>query len=395
MAANLRTLAIYVDYQKAYDRVWHAALLIKLERIGMPLDLLKVINSWLKDRKAYVVFGEKTSKILKINIGLPQGSSLSPYLFIVFHCDLINCIDAHSGHLFADDVSILISPPIIKNLAPMIQYLEKEGTRICILIHCRMEIQHSASPSSPNNVLLNSEPTPGAQSLTNSEQIPGSQSLTSSEQIPGVQCVRKSEDTSRGNLFENSKQIRSDQLLIDSHLVPRGELFKKSEQIPGAQSLTKSEQILGSKPSNTSTSIYKAPSPSIGYLSSDFEPVEAVILLEVPNNCLANNIVPTFNEQIIPKIDLSLTVYKFISPVGSSHITEDFSINDVKIATHVDSTTKKDCKFIPSTYASSSTDMIVNQQFERLDDQVKVFRINIVTCLALNKNILFFILIDV
>jgi hypothetical protein len=33
MAANLSTLALYVDYQKAYDRVWHAALLLKLSRI--------------------------------------------------------------------------------------------------------------------------------------------------------------------------------------------------------------------------------------------------------------------------------------------------------------------------------------------------------------------------
>jgi hypothetical protein len=131
MAANLPTLAVYVDYQKAYDRVWHAALLFKLGRFGMPLDLLKIIESWLKNRKAYVVFGEKTSKIFDINIGLPQGSSLSPYLFIVFHCDLTNCLGAHSGHLFADDLGVLIRPPIMKNLAPMIQYLEKEGTRIC------------------------------------------------------------------------------------------------------------------------------------------------------------------------------------------------------------------------------------------------------------------------
>jgi Reverse transcriptase (RNA-dependent DNA polymerase) len=130
MAANVPTLAIYVDYQKAYDRVWHAALLFKLWRMGMPLDLLKMTENWLKDRKAYVAFGEKTSDIFDINIGLPQGSSLSPYLFIVFHCDLINCLGAHSGHIFADDLSVLIRPPIMKKLAPMIQYLENEGTRI-------------------------------------------------------------------------------------------------------------------------------------------------------------------------------------------------------------------------------------------------------------------------
>ena len=131
MAANLPTLALYVDYQKAYDRVWHAALIFKLHRLGMPLDLLKMIENWLKNRKGYVSFGEKTSDVFHIDIELPQGSSLSPYLFIVFHSDLINYLGAHSCHLFADDLSVLIKPPIMKKLHPMIQYLEIEGNRIC------------------------------------------------------------------------------------------------------------------------------------------------------------------------------------------------------------------------------------------------------------------------
>ncbi|CAM2707658.1 unnamed protein product [Rotaria socialis] len=131
MAANIPTLALYVDYQKAYDRVWHAALLCKLEKMGMPFNLLKMTNSWLEERKAYVEYGEKTSKIFNINIGLPQGSSLSPYLFIVFHSDLTNCLGAHSCHLFADDLCVLIKPPIMKKLGSMIDYLEKEGTRVC------------------------------------------------------------------------------------------------------------------------------------------------------------------------------------------------------------------------------------------------------------------------
>ena len=56
MAANIPTLAIYVDYQKAYDKVWHAALIVKLNRLGMPQGLLEVITSWLTDRQAYVAF---------------------------------------------------------------------------------------------------------------------------------------------------------------------------------------------------------------------------------------------------------------------------------------------------------------------------------------------------
>jgi hypothetical protein len=112
MAANVPTLAIYVDYQKAYDKVWHKGLVVKLYRIGIPLGLLKLIISWLNDRRAYVNFGESKSRTFYTHVGLPQGSSLSPYLFIVYHCDLVTCLGAHPSHIFADDLNVLITPPI-------------------------------------------------------------------------------------------------------------------------------------------------------------------------------------------------------------------------------------------------------------------------------------------
>ena len=131
LAANMPTLAIYVDYKKAYDMVWHAGLLVKLHDLGMPEELLKITSSWLSHRKVYISFGENSSDEFEINIGLPQGSSLSPYLFIVFHCDLIKCLGAHSGHLFADDLSVLVRAPIMKSLSAIVEYLEKEGTKVC------------------------------------------------------------------------------------------------------------------------------------------------------------------------------------------------------------------------------------------------------------------------
>jgi hypothetical protein len=290
-----------------------------------------------------------------------------------------------------------------------------------------MEIQYSASQSSPNNVLINSEPIPCAESLTNSEQSPSDKLLINSQQIPGAQLFTNSEQTPSGE-FINPEQTSGAQLFTSSQQIPSGEfinpeqtssaqlftnseqtpsdefinleqtsgaqLFKNSEQTESIQLLMKCQQIPGGKPPNTSISIYKAPSPSIGNLSSDFKSMEAVIVQEVPNDYLTNGIVPIFNEQVIPKIDPSSTVDKFTLPVGPSCIAEDFSMSGVKITTHIDSTTNKGCECIPSTYISSSTDMIMNQQLECTDDQVKVFRINIDTYLALNKNILFFILID-
>ena len=131
LAANMPTLALYVDYRKAYDMVWHAGLLVKLKGLEMPTELLKMTSSWLENRQAYIVLGEQRSEKFQVDIGLPQGSSLSPYLFIVYHCDLIKCLGAHSGHIFADDLSVLIRAPIMKTLSPIIEYLENEGTKVC------------------------------------------------------------------------------------------------------------------------------------------------------------------------------------------------------------------------------------------------------------------------
>ena len=97
----------------------------------MPHGLLKFVVSWLIDRQAYVVLGEQCSNKFRIFSGLPQGSSLSLYLFIAFHSDLTTVLGAHSAHLFADDFNVLIRSPILKNFAPIIEYLEREGTKIC------------------------------------------------------------------------------------------------------------------------------------------------------------------------------------------------------------------------------------------------------------------------
>ena len=85
----------------------------------------------LDNRQEYVVFGEQCPNKFRIFSGLLQSSSLSPYLFIVFHSELTTVLGVHSVHLFADDRNILIRLPTSKNFAPMIEYLERESTKVC------------------------------------------------------------------------------------------------------------------------------------------------------------------------------------------------------------------------------------------------------------------------
>ncbi|CAF4185011.1 unnamed protein product [Rotaria magnacalcarata] len=131
MAANSPTLSIYFDYQKACDKVWHAALIVKFSRVNIPFTLLKTIWFWLSMREAVVVYGELSTRKFTISIGLPQGSCLSSYLFIVFHSDIVKQTGAFSTHIFSDDLNVLISAPLEKKLEPMLQFLELEGTKVC------------------------------------------------------------------------------------------------------------------------------------------------------------------------------------------------------------------------------------------------------------------------
>ena len=80
----------------------------------MPPELLKIFINWLADRKVRIMFGNVKFEFFKIHVGLPQGSSLSPFLFIIFHANITKCVDAFPTHLFADDISTLIVPPCIK-----------------------------------------------------------------------------------------------------------------------------------------------------------------------------------------------------------------------------------------------------------------------------------------
>lgn len=75
---------IYLDISKAFDRVWHDGLLLKLKSIGIRDPLLAWFKSYLSDRKQRVIIDGQSSEWTSVKAEVPQGSVLGPLLFLIY-----------------------------------------------------------------------------------------------------------------------------------------------------------------------------------------------------------------------------------------------------------------------------------------------------------------------
>ena len=98
-----------VDLRKAFDTVSHPILVRKLAKYGVRGVSLSLITSFLKDRKQFVSLGSNSSSLMNVRIGVPQGSTLGPVLFLIYVNDLPTISDILKFSLFADDTAITIS----------------------------------------------------------------------------------------------------------------------------------------------------------------------------------------------------------------------------------------------------------------------------------------------
>ena len=107
-------LGIFLDLSKAVDTLDHKILIKKLEFYGVSDGPGKLLESYLSNRKQYVVFDDINSHVLDIKTGVPQGSILGPLLFLIYINDIVKSSNLFKFILFADDTTI-IAPINIKN----------------------------------------------------------------------------------------------------------------------------------------------------------------------------------------------------------------------------------------------------------------------------------------
>ena len=99
---------VALDYAKAFDSLDHCSIFLELVYCGFPTSFVKLIVSYLTNRKQCVRINNITSDWQHVSSGVPQGSVLGPTLFSLVMSDL-NCISSSTCIVkFADDVTLSI-----------------------------------------------------------------------------------------------------------------------------------------------------------------------------------------------------------------------------------------------------------------------------------------------
>jgi len=115
-----------LDLSKAFDKVNHHALFIKLMKRNIPIHLLKILENMFVGCLRWVKWNNVLSYIFQLNFGVKQKSVLSPALFAVYLDNLSNLfiLERHKLIiLYADD--ILIIAPSITGLERMLHACEQ------------------------------------------------------------------------------------------------------------------------------------------------------------------------------------------------------------------------------------------------------------------------------
>lgn len=101
------TSTLLLDIKGAFDYVSKDQLLRVLERLGLPKTLISWVNCFVSNRKIQLAFEGQLQPLGDIAIGVPQGSPVSPILFLLYVRDII----ASKGYQlsYIDDFSISIT----------------------------------------------------------------------------------------------------------------------------------------------------------------------------------------------------------------------------------------------------------------------------------------------
>ena len=102
------TVAIYIDFSKAFNCVQHPTLLNKLKKLNLDPNLIRWVASYLENHTQRTLANNVHLDCQPVLQGVPKGSVLGPLLYIIYSNDIADRIQ-NSGFAFYADDTVLCS----------------------------------------------------------------------------------------------------------------------------------------------------------------------------------------------------------------------------------------------------------------------------------------------
>lgn len=106
---NNFTLALYLDFQKAFDTVDIRLLIEKLKKYGIGGNLLRLLITFCKNRSQVVKINKLVGNVSPLHHGVAQGGVLGPLMFVIYINDLLNLRLNSRIFAYADDTALVCS----------------------------------------------------------------------------------------------------------------------------------------------------------------------------------------------------------------------------------------------------------------------------------------------
>ena len=109
----------FIDFKKAFDRVWHQGLWSTMRNYNFDEDLIQVIESLYNSATSAVLLGNNLGEFFNTTVGVRQGCILSPVLFNIFLENIMqDALKSHKTTItiggrplcnlrFADDIDLI------------------------------------------------------------------------------------------------------------------------------------------------------------------------------------------------------------------------------------------------------------------------------------------------
>ena len=109
----------FIDFKKAFDRVWHKGLWQSMYNFGISQDIIEIIESLYSSSTSAVLINNVTGSFFNTTVGVRRGCLLSPVLFNIFLKQImINTLDEYTSTIsiggqkisnlrFADDIDLI------------------------------------------------------------------------------------------------------------------------------------------------------------------------------------------------------------------------------------------------------------------------------------------------